>query len=72
MAAPDLLKVDKPVIGKSYHLAWAKTGCVWRLVSMDEMNNKCVMITPSTHKEITAKISDLRHLRKEQFKLQSK
>lgn len=56
-------KVDNPVIGEKYHLAWATNGCVWKLIELLP-NGKCIMITPKTKKRITANISDLLHLRK--------
>lgn len=60
-------QVDTPQIGKSYHLSWAKHGCVWKLLRID--GNTCTMQTPKTRKEIKTDISHLRHTRSEQAKL---
>lgn len=56
--------VDKPVLGRLYHLAWAGGGCVWRLKAID--GESCTLITPSTMRERTAKVKDLRHTRANQ------
>jgi hypothetical protein len=58
-------KVLNPVIGRLYHLAWANGACVWRLKSIDGDN--CVMVTPKTGRERTARVIDLRMTRGEQM-----
>lgn len=66
----ELIPVENPVLGKLYHLSWAHSrGCVWNLIKINE-NGIIVMRTPKTKKEITAKLSDLRHTRNSQVKEQ--
>lgn len=45
-------------------LDWAKNGFVWRLVSLDTEKGTCVVRTRISKKELTAKIADLRQIRK--------
>jgi hypothetical protein len=64
-----LLSVEKPEIGKRYHLSWAKkTGMVWVLVGID--GRKALLQTPKTKKKLTAWLADLRHTRHEQSKIE--
>ncbi len=67
-----LLPVEKPNVGGLYHVSWAKHGCVWRLLKIDETTGIATMITPKTRKEITVKVSDLRHTRSAQTKILAK
>lgn len=62
--------VDTPVIGRSYHLVWAKNGCVWNLISIN--GEECILKTPKTKKEITAKVTDLRNTHKWYLKEKAK
>lgn len=66
-----LLEVDKPVIGKLYHVAWSwSRGCVWRCSAINEQKKTVTLITPKTKKVLeNIKISDLRLTRKDQTKL---
>lgn len=62
-----LLKVENPIIGKAYHLAWAYNGCIWNL---KEINGENIVMQAKVSKKIVhAKLSDLRHTRKQQEKL---
>lgn len=54
--------VEEPQIGKVYHLAWANIGCVWELKAIDGQN--CTMRARATGKELPAKVSELRHTRR--------
>jgi hypothetical protein len=45
------------MIGKSVHVRWAKFGCVWKLVKVE--NGIATLRTPKTQKIITTKQSDL-------------
>jgi hypothetical protein len=65
----DLIAVDSPKIGEKYHLSWAKSkGMVWKLLSIN--GEDITMITPKTGKILRAKRKDLRHLRKNQYKIE--
>jgi hypothetical protein len=65
-----LIEVAQPKINEKYHLAWAWHGCVWKLIELKD-NGTCVMQTPTTKKTIVANVSDLRHLRKVQQRLET-
>ena len=53
--------VTTPKIGEKYHLAWAAhKGMVWILLSVD--GTRAVLMTPRTHKRLTANVSDLRKI----------
>ena len=65
--AETFAKVANPVVGRLYHLAWANGGCVWRLKSID--GDKCVMVTPKTGRERSARVIDLRMTRGEEMAL---
>lgn len=64
------LPVEVPHVNQLYHLSWASGGCVWRLIEIN--GDKCKLRTPKTRKEITAKVSDLRHTRAMQHKIEHK
>jgi len=65
----ELIAVDSPKIGEKYHLSWAKkNGMVWVLTSI--IGNDAIMMTPKTKKILRAKVSELRHLRKNQQKIE--
>ena len=70
--AADLLKVDNPIVGRKYHLTWAQRGCVWILKEINTDGVRCLLQTPRTKKYLVANLSDLRHTRKEQFKIEQK
>lgn len=53
-----------PQVGNKYHLSWAKHSCVWKLVKFID-SEYCILETPKTKKQLTAKIDDLRLLSKE-------
>lgn len=53
-----------PTIGNKYHLAWANHKCAWRLIKFID-SQYCILETPKTKKQLTAKIDDLRLLSKE-------
>lgn len=55
-------KVESPIIGRMYHVAWAKSGCCWNLISIND--DSCIMRTPKSKKNINVKISDLREIKK--------
>ena len=65
--AKDLMKVEKPVISHKYHVSWAAKGCVWRLIDIQGEN--AILQTPKTKKRITANLSDLRHIRRNAYKI---
>ena len=52
-----------PQIGNKYHLSWANYKCVWKLIKFID-SEYCILETPKTKKQITAKIDDLRLLSK--------
>ncbi len=61
--------VDKPIKGYSYHVSWARTGCVWKCKEIDENLQTVTLVTPKTRKIIhNVKWSDLRHIRKNETK----
>jgi len=59
-----LEKVDKPITGNLYHISWANPGCVWRCVEINMKTGWVKLKTPTTKKEIYAKIESLRKPRK--------
>jgi len=66
----ELIAVDSPKIGEKYHLSWAKkNGMVWKLLSIN--GDDVTMITPKTGKILRSKLKDLRHLRKNQEKIEN-
>ncbi len=70
-----LLPVTSPVLNTKYHVAWGTSnGVVGRCVSIDFVNYTVKMRSPKTGimwiKPV--KWSDLRHLRKEQQKIEAK
>lgn len=58
-------KVETPVIGMKYHLAWAFKAAVFRLVKLDGDGIHCYVDNPKYRREelLKTKISDLRKLR---------
>jgi len=60
--ANKLQTVESPVIGRMYHISWAKVGCAWNLLEINGVS--CTMITPRTRKKITVKLTDLRNIKK--------
>lgn len=60
--ASSFQKVTEPKVGKMYHVAWAKAGCCWNLISID--GNTCTVRTPKTKKDIKVKIEDLREIKR--------
>lgn len=71
-----LIAVDGvPVIGSRYHVAWGYSrGVVGVCVSVDEGNKTVQLRTPKTKQlfRFPTKWSDLRHTRKEQYKIENK
>lgn len=65
----NLLPVEKPHAGGTYHVSWAKKGCVWNCSKVND-NGTVDLITPTTRKKITVKTIDLRHTRKTQKKIE--
>lgn len=66
---------DKPILYEKYHVSWANNnGVVGRVKSINEINKTVIMESPKTNVEWKnpVKWSDLRHLRKTQYKLESK
>jgi len=67
----NLLEVLEPCVGCMYHVSWASHGCVWRCISINIEKKTALLRTPKTRKEITVRLSDLRHTRQDQFKIES-
>lgn len=49
------------MLGKKIHLRWAKHGCVWNLLKIND--DTIELITPSSRKQRTAKASDACYIR---------
>ena len=64
----DLFKVDNPHAGGTYHVSWAKKGCVWNCSAVNE-DGTVDLVTPKTRKRLRVKISELRHTRNTQDKI---
>jgi len=65
-----LLPVINPKIGAKYHLSWAKKhGMVWVLTAID--GDIAIMRTPKTKRVLRTKLSDLRHMRRTQLKIEN-
>lgn len=65
IADKEYSKVDNPVVGQRYHVAWAKKGCNWKLVEINNDNGTCTLLAPASQKTLeNVKLSDLRHTRK--------
>jgi hypothetical protein len=55
--------VKEIVIGRSYHLSWAKKrGMVWILTSVNQTTGQITLKTPKTGKLLKSKIDDLRNV----------
>ena len=55
--------VKTPILGRKYHLSWASNrGMVWVLHQV--MNDKVILKTPRTHKQLIANTKDLREINK--------
>ena len=69
-----LIAVEKPVTMQKYHVSWGSGhGVVGRCVEVDEVNKTVIMISPKTKEKwkFPVKWSDLRHLRKQQYKIET-
>lgn len=67
------LPVDEPIIGLSYHVIWSwSTGCVWKCREIHKDKGTVTLETPKTKRRIEVKISDLRHIKSRQFKMERK
>lgn len=65
-----LMPVINPKIGAKYHLSWAKShGMIWVLMAIE--GDVAVMRTPKTKKVLRTKLTDLRHTRATQFKIEN-
>ena len=59
----DFLKINKPIIGEKYHISWAFSGAVFRLIKIED--DICYLDNPKYKRKqlLTCKISELRGLR---------
>ena len=59
----DFLKINKPVIGVKYHISWAFSGAVFKLVKIED--DICYLDNPRHKRKqlLTCKVSELRGLR---------
>jgi hypothetical protein len=59
----DFIKVNKPVIGSKYHISWAFSGAVFKLIKIE--NGICFLDNPKNKRKqlLTCEISQLRELR---------
>jgi len=65
----ELIPVNKPIVGQSYHVAWGSSrGVVGECVEVYEINKKVKMKSPKTRKlwNVLVDWKDLRHTRKNQ------
>jgi len=59
----DFIKINRPVIGVKYHISWAFSGAVFKLVKIE--GDICYMDNPRHKRKqlLTCKVSELRGLR---------
>ena len=56
-------RVEKPILGRMYHLSWAYAGARWNLRALYD-DGYCRLETPVTGKMLLGHVDDLRELRK--------
>lgn len=67
-------KVEKPTVGKLYHVLWGSNGMVGRCMSINWEEETVVLRSPKTKKvwKNPIKFSDLRHTRRNAQKEKAK